>query len=45
MKKVLDKVKEAKYYAVLIEETTGTSITEQLSICIGYLGTVMGVYA
>ncbi|CAH0402528.1 unnamed protein product [Chilo suppressalis] len=37
LKKVLDKVKEAKYYAVLGDETTDASGTEQLSICIRYL--------
>lgn len=37
MKKVLDKVKEAKYYAVLADETTDASGTEQLSVCIRYL--------
>ncbi|XP_047118367.1 52 kDa repressor of the inhibitor of the protein kinase-like [Schistocerca piceifrons] len=37
MKKVLDKVKEAKHYAVLGDETMDASGTEQLSVCIRYL--------
>ncbi|KAF2886373.1 hypothetical protein ILUMI_19800, partial [Ignelater luminosus] len=37
MKKILDKVKEAKYYAVLGYKTTDASGTEQLSVCIRYL--------
>ncbi|KAF2887017.1 hypothetical protein ILUMI_19157 [Ignelater luminosus] len=37
MKKILDKVKETKYYAVFGDETTDASGTEQLSVCIRYL--------
>ncbi|KAF2897242.1 hypothetical protein ILUMI_08935 [Ignelater luminosus] len=37
MKNVLGKVKEAKYYAVLGDETTDASGTEHLSVCIRYL--------
>lgn len=37
IRKIINKVKEAKYYAILCDETTDASGIEQLSMCIRYL--------
>ena len=36
-KKVLDRVKKARFYSILCDETTDVSTTEQMTICVRYI--------